>query len=67
MEINLRDRAKKVLPAGGFGNFDPSIFIEKAKGPYVFDSDGKKYIYLLISLKFHQLNLIYFLIHYKQV
>ena len=23
------ERAKEVLPAGGFGNFDPSIFIKK--------------------------------------
>ncbi len=46
---DLIKRAKNVLPAGGFGNFDPSIFIERGDGSYVFDSEGNKFIDLLIG------------------
>ena len=43
-------RAEKVLPAGGFGNFDPSIVIREGRGARVWDEDGKEYIdYLLGS------------------
>ena len=31
-QASLQDRAKQVLPAGGFGNFDPSIFIASGEG-----------------------------------
>jgi len=34
------ERAKSVLPAGGFGNFDPGIVIERGLGSRVWDSDG---------------------------
>lgn len=44
MTQSLRDRAAQVLPAGGFGNFDPSIFIERGDGGYVYDSEGKDYV-----------------------
>ncbi len=43
------DRAKKVLPAGGFGNFDPSIIIRAGKGSRVWDEDGNEYIDYLIG------------------
>lgn len=43
------DRARAVLPAGGFGNFDPSIFIREGKGSRVWDEDGKEYIDYLIG------------------
>lgn len=43
------DRAKSVLPAGGFGNFDPGIFIREGKGARVWDEDGKEYIDYLIG------------------
>ena len=42
-------RAHNVFPAGGFGNFDPSIFIERGDGAYVYDCDGNRYIDYLIG------------------
>ena len=43
------DRAAEVLPAGGFGNFDPSIVIRNGKGGRVWDEDGNEYIDYLIG------------------
>lgn len=43
------ERANQVLPGGGFGNFDPSVFIEHGKGSRVFDADGREYIDYLIG------------------
>ena len=43
------ERANKVLPAGGFGNFDPSIFIREGKGSRVWDENGKEYVDYLIG------------------
>ena len=43
------DRAREVLPAGGFGNFDPGIFIREGKGARVWDEDGREYVDLLIG------------------
>ncbi|MEO0368002.1 MAG: aminotransferase class III-fold pyridoxal phosphate-dependent enzyme [Pseudomonadota bacterium] len=42
-------RAKQVLPAGGFGNFDPSVFIARGEGSRVWDENGKEYIDYLIG------------------
>lgn len=42
-------RARAVLPAGGFGNFDPGIFIREGKGSRVWDEDGKEYVDYLIG------------------
>lgn len=42
-------RAKEVLPAGGFGNFDPGIIIARGEGCHVWDEDGKEYIDYLIG------------------
>ena len=42
-------RAKQVLPGGGFGNFDPSVFIREGKGSRVWDENGKEYVDLLIG------------------
>jgi len=42
-------RARKVLPAGGLGNFDPSIFIRDGKGSRVWDEDGREYVDYLIG------------------
>ncbi len=42
-------RAKAVLPAGGFGNFDPSIVIREGRGSRVWDEDGNEYIDYLIG------------------
>ena len=42
MEV-LAERARKVLPAGGFGNFDSGIMIARGDGSRVWDEDGKEY------------------------
>ena len=43
------NRAKSVLPAGGFGNFDPGIIIARGEGSHVWDEDGTEYIDYLIG------------------
>jgi len=43
------ERAKAVLPAGGFGNFDPGIIIDRGEGSRVWDEDGKEYVDYLIG------------------
>ena len=43
------ERARAVLPAGGFGNFDPGIIIERGEGSRVWDEDGKEYVDYLIG------------------
>lgn len=42
-------RAQAVLPAGGFGNFDPGIVIARGEGSHVWDEDGTEYIDYLIG------------------
>ncbi len=42
-------RATQVLPAGGFGNFDPGIVIRDGQGARVNDEDGREYIDYLIG------------------
>lgn len=43
------NRAAKVLPAAGFGNFDPGIVIREGRGSHVWDEDGREYIDYLIG------------------
>lgn len=43
------ERAANVLPGGGFGNFDPSIFISEGKGSRLWDENRKEYVDYLIS------------------
>ena len=43
------DKARDVLPAGGFGNFDPGIIISHGAGSHVWDEDGTEYIDYLIG------------------
>ena len=43
------ERASHVLPAAGFGNFDPSIFIKEGKGSRVWDENQKEYVDYLIG------------------
>ena len=43
------ERARVVLPAGGFGNFDPDIIIREGKGSRVIDEDGNEYVDYLIG------------------
>ena len=42
-------RAREVLPAAGFGNFDAGIVIARGDGSHVWDEDGKEYIDYLIG------------------
>lgn len=42
-------RAQAVLPAGGFGNYDPNLFVKSGKGSRILDENGKEYIDYLIS------------------
>ena len=42
-------KAKEVLPAGGFGNFDHSVIIARGQGSHVWDEDGREYIDYLIG------------------
>ena len=48
-QSDLIARAKKVLPGGGFGNFNPDIIIREGKGSRVWDMDGNEYIDYLIG------------------
>lgn len=43
------ERARAVLPASGFGNFDASIVIARGSGSHVWDEDGNEYIDYLIG------------------
>ncbi|MBO9445716.1 aminotransferase class III-fold pyridoxal phosphate-dependent enzyme [Ruegeria sp. R14_0] len=43
------DRANAVLPAGGFGNFDPGVIIARGDGSRVWDEDGNEYVDYLIG------------------
>ena len=42
-------RARNVLPAAGFGNFDHDIIIAHGTGSHVWDENGKEYIDYLIG------------------
>ncbi len=49
-ETALIERAKKVLPAGGFGNFATDIVVREGRGGRVWDVSGNEYVdYLLGS------------------
>ncbi|MBO6852477.1 MAG: aminotransferase class III-fold pyridoxal phosphate-dependent enzyme [Marivivens sp.] len=43
------ERAHAVLPAGGFGNFDPTTVIARGAGARVWDADGTEYVDYLIG------------------
>ena len=43
------NRARAVLPAGGFGNFVPDIVIKEGRGSRVWDEDGNEYVDYLIG------------------
>lgn len=53
MKINSQtewmSRAREVLPAGGFGNFDPGVVIARGDGAHVWDENGNRYIDYLIG------------------
>ncbi|MEM1373406.1 MAG: aspartate aminotransferase family protein [Pseudomonadota bacterium] len=48
-QAEWRARAAAVLPAGGFGNFDPSVVIARGEGSRVWDADGVEYVDYLIG------------------
>ena len=43
------ERAAQVLPAGGFGNFDPNIVVREGRGARVLDENGNEFIDYLIG------------------
>ena len=45
----ILERAKRVLPAGGFGNYAADIVIARGEGGRVWDENGSKYVDLLIG------------------
>ena len=46
---DLAKRARAVMPAGGFGNFDADFFIRSGSGSRVIDENGNEFIDYLIS------------------
>ncbi len=47
---SLVEAARRVLPAGGFGNFAPEIILREGRGGRVWDVSGREYVdYLLGS------------------
>jgi glutamate-1-semialdehyde 2,1-aminomutase len=48
-QADWTSRARAVLPAGGFGNFDPGLVIESGQGAWVRDVEGRDYVDLLIG------------------
>jgi len=42
-------RTAVVLPAGGFGNFDPAVVIREGRGARVWDEEGTEYIDYLMG------------------
>ncbi len=46
---DLIDSAKRVLPAGSFGNMAGDIVIREGKGGRVWDEDGKEYVDFLLG------------------
>lgn len=47
--LTWAERARQVLPGGGFGNFDHSVFIREGKGACVRDENGNEYVDYLIG------------------
>ena len=46
---DLAERARAVMPAGGFGNFDADFFVRSGSGSRVIDENGNEFIDYLIS------------------
>jgi glutamate-1-semialdehyde 2,1-aminomutase len=45
----LLDRARRVMPAAGIGNFDSDIIIREGRGSRIWDEDNNEYIDYLIG------------------
>jgi glutamate-1-semialdehyde 2,1-aminomutase len=48
-EQDLIERAWRVLPAGGFGNFPADMVIARGKGGRVWDESGREYVDFLLG------------------
>lgn len=48
-QAQLIERAARVLPAGGFGNYAADVIIARGEGSRVWDENGREYIDLLIG------------------
>jgi len=48
-QVDWVERARAVLPAGGYGNFDPNIVIREGRGARVWGENGVEYIDYLIG------------------
>ena len=48
-ETELVELAKRVLPAGGFGNVGSDIVIERGQGGHVWDVSGNEYVDFLLG------------------
>ena len=44
-----QQRARAVLPAGGFGNFDAGTIVDRGIGSRIWDMDGNEYVDYLIG------------------
>ncbi|MGK7861931.1 aspartate aminotransferase family protein [Falsiroseomonas sp. E2-1-a4] len=49
LEQALVARAKRVLPAGGFGNFSPEVILREGRGGRVWDAAGREYVDFLLG------------------
>ncbi|MCW3473073.1 aspartate aminotransferase family protein [Limobrevibacterium gyesilva] len=49
VELGLIETAKRVLPAGGFGNFAPEVIIRAGRGGRVWDESGNEYVDFLLG------------------
>lgn len=48
-ELALIETAKRVLPAGGFGNFAADVVIREGRGGRVWDESGNEYVDFLLG------------------
>lgn len=48
-ELSLIETARRVLPAGGFGNVSTDIVIREGRGSHVWDVSGNEYVDYLIG------------------
>jgi len=48
-QADWANRARAVLPAGGFGNFEAGACIARGEGARVWDEDGREYVDYLIG------------------
>ena len=49
VQVELIDKARRVLPGGTFGNFPGDIVIREGRGGRVWDESGKEYIDFLLG------------------